>query len=81
MPPAAQLGTGQVKNSSAVCMKPGKLPHSRYQVLLDPQVRQEETVQHVLTLDLQHHVLVHRYMQVIHRVKVIRCAICWSGPA
>ena len=66
----------------SVGLEPDELLHAGHHVLLDAQVGQEEAVQHVLALDRQHDLFVHRHVQVVDEVHVVvGVPIMPSSPA
>ena len=50
--PAAKLGADQLELAGRVGVEPDRDRHARHGVLLDPQLRQEERVEHVGRLQI-----------------------------
>ncbi len=77
MAPAAQLGADQLELTGRVGVEPDRDRHARNGILLDPQMRQEERVEHVRRLQIDQRLLVLDEMQVVDREEVVAaCSAC-----
>src|SRR5688572_5050173 len=71
---AAKLGARKLIFSGLGSFEPDQDTAPRDGVLLEPQIRQEKTVNHVGGLEMNPHDLVDRHMQIVVELDVILCA-------
>src|ERR1043166_9615842 len=76
----AQLGTAQLVDSNLRGLEPGPDVHARHGILLDPERRNEERVDHVFGLELHRHRAAHGDVKLVPAGEIVRGApVCPSG--
>ncbi len=71
VPQPAQLGAGDLPIPDAIALEPDPGLHPRHEILLDPELRQEEGVDHVLGGQGHDHRLSDREVELVERHDVV----------